>query len=537
MKLATRLGRTGQGTRVPWPPAVIWLPAALVAAMVLLPLAYLVLRTLGAGGEIWDLLFRARTLEILGRTVSLVIAVTVVSIAISLPLAWLTTRTDLPLRRLWSVLTVLPLVIPSYVAGYVIIAALGPRGMLQQLLAAPFGLERLPDIYGFPGAMLAIVVIGYPYVLLPLQASMRGLDPSLEEASRSLGHGPWGTFRRVTLPQLRPAIAAGALLVALYTLSDFGAVSLLRYETFTWAIYLQYTSIDRMAAAGLSMVLVIMAMVILFIEVHSRGRARYHRSAVSSARPPAYSRLGRWRWPAFGFCTLFILLSLIMPISVLGYWLIRGVSAGEPFQVVWSSALNSGYVSLLAVIVTVVAALPVAILAVRYSGRISGLLERATYIGFALPGIVIALALVFFGANYATPLYQTLGLLIFAYVILFLPQAVGAIRSGLLQISPRLEEAARSLGRTPRQTLTTVTLPLVRPAILAGAALVFLTTMKELPATLILSHIGFKTLAISIWSATSEVFFARAAVPALLLILVSSVPMAFLVIRERRGQP
>jgi iron(III) transport system permease protein len=192
---------------------------------------------------------------------------------------------------------------------------------------------------------------------------------------------------------------------------------------------------------------------------------------------------------------------------------------------------------MLAAIVTVVAALPVAILAVRYAGRISGLLERATYIGFALPGIVIALALVFFGANYATPIYQTLGLLIFAYIILFLPQAVGAIRSGLLQISPRLEEAARSLGRTPRQTLTTVTLPLVRPAILAGAALVFLTTMKELPATLILSPIGFKTLATSIWSATSEAFFARAAVPALLLILVSSVPIAFMVIRERRGQP
>ncbi len=183
------------------------------------------------------------------------------------------------------------------------------------------------------------------------------------------------------------------------------------------------------------------------------------------------------------------------------------------------------------------AALPVAILAVRYSGRLSSLLERATYIGFALPGIVIALALVFFGANYATPLYQTLGLLIFAYVILFLPQAVGATRSRLLQISPRLEEAARSLGSTPLQTLTKITLPLVRPGILAGAALVFLTTMKELPATLLLSPIGFKTLATSIWSATSEAFFARAAVPALLLILVSSVPMAFLVIRERRGQP
>jgi iron(III) transport system permease protein len=410
--------------------------------------------------------------------------------------------------------------------------------MLQQLLAGPFGLERLPEIYGFPGAMLTITLVSFPYVLLALQASMRGLDPCLEEASRSLGRGPWDTFRRVTLPHLRPAIAAGALLVALYSLRDFGAVSLLRYETFTWAIYLQYqTSFDRMAAAALSMVLVVLAVVILFIEVRTRGRARYHRSTGGVARPPAYTGLGRWRWPALGFCALVVLLSLIMPISVLGYWLLRGVSAGELLRLALSSALNSGYISGLAAIVTAAAALPVGILVVRYSGHISGLLERATYVGFALPGIVIALALVFFGANYATPIYQTVGLLIFAYVILFLPQAVGSIRSSLLQVSSRVEEAARSLGGTPLRVLVTVTLPLVRPGILAGAALVFLTTMKELPATLLLSPIGFKTLATSIWSATSEAFFARAAVPALLLILVSSVPMAFLVIRERRGQP
>ncbi|MEE8373359.1 MAG: iron ABC transporter permease [Dehalococcoidia bacterium] len=513
------------------------MPAVLIAVVVSLPLAYLLLRSLGAGGETWDLLFRSRTLDILGRTVVLVIAVTVVSVAISLPLAWLINRTDLPFRRVWLVLTMLPLVIPSYVAGLVIVTALGPRGMLQQVLAAPFGVERLPEIYGFPGAMLAIFLVSYPYVLLTLHASMRGLDPSLEEASRSLGHGPWDTFRRITLPQLRPAIAAGGLLVALYTLKDFGAVSLLRYETFTWAIYLQYqTSFDRMAAAALSLVLVVVAVIILVTEVRTRGRSQYHRSTVGVARPPACTRLGRWRWPALGFCAMIVLVALIMPISVLSYWLVRGVSAGEPLNVVWSSALNSGYVSGLAAAATVVAALPVAILAVRYSGRISALLERVSYVGFALPGIVIALALVFFGANYATPIYQTMGLLILAYVIMFLPQAVGPIRSSLLQVSRRVEEAARSLGRSPLQVLATVTLPLVRPGILAGAALVFLTTMKELPATLILSPIGFKTLATSIWSATSEGFFARAAVPALLLILVSSVPMALLVMRERRGQ-
>ena len=163
------------------------------------------------------------------------------------------------------------------------------------------------------------------------------------------------------------------------------------------------------------------------------------------------------------------------------------------------------------------------------------MLERITYLGFALPGIVVALALVYFGANYVTPLYQTLVLLVFAYVVLFLPAAAGAVRASLLQISPRLEEAALVLGKNPRQALTTVTLPLVRPGVLAGAALVFLITMKELPATLILGPIGFKTLATSIWSAAEAAVFTEVAAPALLLIGVSAVPVAFLILREGKA--
>ncbi|MBI4285842.1 MAG: iron ABC transporter permease [Chloroflexi bacterium] len=534
-KLATaRIGGRGRAGYAR-PPAALWLAAALVAVAVLLPLAYLVLRASGAGTELWGLLFRSRTLAILGRTVLLVIAVTGISLAISLPVAWLTQRTDLPLRRMWSILTALPLVIPSYVVGFVIVAALGPRGILQQALAGPFGVERLPEIYGFPGALLAVTLVAYPYILLPLQSAIRGLDPRLEEVARSLGHGRWDTFRRVVLPQLRPAMAAGALLVALYTLRDFGAVSLLRYETFTWAIYLQYqTSFDRVLAAGLSLVLVVMAIAILFLEFRTRGKAQYHRAAASVSRSPSYVRLGGWRWPALAFCGLVVLLALVMPVSVLGYWLARGFSGGETLWLTSSYALNSAYVSGLAAAATGIGAIAIAILDVRYPSLFSRLLERITYIGFALPGIVIALALVFFGANYATLTYQTLVMLVFAYAVLFLPQAVAAIRSSLLQVSPRLEEAARSLGRTPLQALMAITLPLVRPGILAGAGLVFLTTMKELPATLLLSPIGFKTLATSIWAATSEGSFARAAFPAVVLILLSSVPMAILTIRGKR---
>ena len=310
---------------------------------------------------------------------------------------------------------------------------------------------------------------------------------------------------------------------------------MLRYETFTWAIFVQYESaLDRTLGAGLSLSLVVLALAIVGLEVFSRGRARYYSSSSSASRPPRMVSLGQWRWPAMAFCAAVVAVSLAAPMSILGYWVARGISAGEPLNLVWEAVRNSVYIAALAAVAAVVAALPVAALTVRHPGILSGFLERLSYVGFALPGIAIALALVFFGANYAPPLYQTTGLLLLAYVVLFLSPALGAVRTSLLQISPRIEEAARGLGNSPFRAFSSVTLPVARPGILAGGALVFLLVMKELPATLILSPIGFNTLATSIWSAASEAFFARAALPALLLIVASAIPLTFLMLRERR---
>lgn len=516
---------------------VFWIPAALVAAAVLLPPTYLLVRAAEAGPDAWNLVFRARTLQILGRTAWLALTVTVASALLAVPLAWLMVRTDLPLRQLWTVLTALPLVIPSYVGAYLVVAALGPRGMVQGWLENLFGVQRLPDIYGFPGALLVLTLLSYPYTLLSVRAALLRMDPALEEASRSLGYGPGRTFWQVTLPHLRPALAAGSLLVALYTLRDFGAVSIMRYNTFTRVIYVQYqSSFDRTSAAVLALVLMVMTLVILAFEMRMRGRARYDRSGVGAARPQSVIHLGRWRWPALVFCGTVVGLALVLPAGVLLYWLVRGLQSGGQLAPLWLATRNSLLASGLAAGVTLLAALPVALLSVRWPGRLSNLLERLTYAGFALPGVVIALALVFFGARYARPFYQKLPLLILAYLILFLPQAVGAVRTSLLQVNPTLEETARSLGRRPLQVFTSITLPLARPGIVAGAGLVFLTTMKELPATLILGPFGFKTLATSVWSAVSEAFFAQAAAPALLLILASSLPMAFLILREQKAR-
>ncbi len=503
----------------------------------MLPLVYLLLRAASAGPGAWALLARASTVETLGRTLLLAVSVTLASVALAVPLAWLTARTNLPLRRVWSVLLPLPLVLPSYVGAYLLVSTLGPRGMLQNWLE-PLGIERLPEIYGFPGAFYLLTILSFPFVFLSVRAALLNMDPALEEAARSLGLTPWQTFWRVTLPQLRPSIAAGGLLVALYALRDFGAVAILRYDTFTRVIYIQYQStFDRSAAAILALVLVALTFALLSIEIWTRGRARYHGATAHSKRPPAVVSLGRWKIPALIFCAGIVLLGLFIPALNLLYWLVRGVQAGEQVGDLWMAAQNSLTSSALAALATLAAALPVALLSVRQPGRLSRAFERVAYSTFALPGIVIALALVFFGANYARSLYQTLPLLVFAYGILYLPEALGAVRASLLQVHPSMEEAARSLGHTPYAVMRKITLPLVRPGLAAGAGLVFLTTMKELPATLILAPIGFKTLSTSIWSAVTEAFFARAAAPALVLILLSSLPLAFLIHKEPRPVP
>lgn len=528
---SARVGGTGGGRARP--PLVVWLPALVVSLALLLPPVYLGIRALDDGfAEFFEVVADAETLLVLLRSVALAAFVAVATICIAVPVAWLTVRTDLPFRKTWATLAALPLVIPSYVGGFVLISALGPRGMLQGSLER-FGVERLPEIYGFPGAALALTLFTYPYVLLTARSSLKNLDPSMEEASRALGVGALETFFRITLPNLRPGIVAGALLVTLYVLSDFGVVSLLQYGTFSREIYIQYRSaFDRTPAAILGLMLVCLTIAILLVEGRSRGRAAYHRSSAGVSRQYSVVRLGRWKWVAFAFCFSVVSLALFLPVGVLVFWLVRGLLAGESLNPLWTAALNSAYVSGLAALVAAVCAIPVGVLAVRFRGRASSAVEKLAYLGYALPGIALALSLVFFGANYAPWAYQTLGLLVFAYVVHFLPQALGATRSGLLQIKPSTEEAARGLGRGPFGVLASVTAPLASPGILAGAALVFLTTMKELPATLLLSPTGFETLATRVWSATGEAFFARAAAPALLLIAISAVPMYLLTIRE-----
>jgi iron(III) transport system permease protein len=246
-------------------------------------------------------------------------------------------------------------------------------------------------------------------------------------------------------------------------------------------------------------------------------------------------RLGRGRIPALLFCGAVVGLALVLPVAVLAAWLVRSLLAGADFAglgVATAHSLTLGFWTALA---ATICALPIAVLVVRYPRSRLRLSERLIYLGYALPGLVIALAFVAFGAS--TPLYQTVAMLVAACVVRFLPEAVGSARAALLQVSPRLEEAARGLGHTQAGAVASVTVPLARSGILAGAALVMLTTMKELPATLLLSPAGWDTLAVEVWTAANDAAYGQAAAPALILIAAAAVPMLLLAPRDREPAP
>lgn len=511
-------------------PLGLTLVSGAVAAAVLLPLVWLVMLAADVGtAKAMRLL--PRTVDVFVNTVVLVAIVTVASVLLAVPLAYLTVRTDLPGKRFWTVAVSLPLVVPSYIGAFAFVSAFGPRGELQDLLA-PLGVERLPEIYGLGGSALVLTLYTYPYVYITTRAALKSLDTSIIDAARTLEHTRWEAFKRVTAPQIKPAVTAGSLLVALYALSDFGTPATMRYDVFTRVIYVEANAFGRDMAALLSLQLMSVTLLILAVESRIRDSDTRH-AGMQGGRVSDVIRLGRWKWPALVLCGSVAALALAVPVGILGMWLFRSTSqyaAGLAFE--WEYAMNSVQVAGLAALVAALAGLPVAYLSARRPSRLSHVFERASYVGYGVPGVVLGLALVYFGATYAGALYQTIPLLVFAYVVRFLPQAVGSTRASFLQVNPQLPEAARTLGRTSIDAFRTITLPLIAPGLLGGAALVFLTAMKELPATLLLRPAGFDTLITHIWRVQRNGYFSQAAIPALILVLVSALSMLVILSRE-----
>ncbi len=509
-----RWARQGRGRT----PAALLVVSTAVALLVLAPIGFLLDQTFSTSwDEVQRLLFREFVGRLLLNTTALVAVGTLACTVLGVAVAWLVERTDLPGRRAWAVLAALPITVPAFVTSYSWVSI-------------------TPAVQGFWGAAGIVTLAYYPLVYLPVAAVLRGTDPALEESARSLGMGPWRTFFRVTLPQTRVALLGGMLLVAIHMLSEFGAFAMLRFQTFTTAIYDEYKlSFDGAAASMLASVLVLLCLVLLVTELAARGRGRYARVDSGSARPPAPARLGRGKWAVSGGLLALIGLALGLPLGTLAYWVASGSSAAElDLGAVLSATGTSLKLGLGAAALTTLLALPISILSVRHPSRAATVIERATYIPFALPGIVVALALIVLSIHHFPAIYDSTLLLIVAYAILSLPLALVAVKAALAQAPPIHEEVARSLGCGPLRTLLRVTLPRILPGLGAAAALVFLATITELTATLLLAPIGTQTLATQFWAKASSLSYGAAAPYAALMVAISALP-TYLLTRRLGG--
>ena len=485
--------------------------ALFIALASLIPLLFILVVSVQVGWEtVIALVWRPRVAELLGNTLALIALTLPICILLGVTIAWLTERTDLPGRRLISALAVAPLAIPAFIHSYAWVSL-------------------VPSIHGLSGAVLVSVLAYFPFLYLPIAATLRRLDPALEDVATALGLAPWRVFMRVVLPQLRLPVAGGALLVGLHLLAEFGLYTFVRFDTFTTAIYDQFqSSFNGPAANMLAGVLMLCCLGLLALEASCRGSARYARLGSGSPRGSMPQSLG-WGIRLAGLLLMGTVLALALgvPLLTLLHWLSAGTQQHWAWQAIVPALAQTLALASVAAVLTLAAAVPVSWLAIRAPCGLQRWLEKCHYVSSSLPGIVVALALVTVSIRYAPGLYQTLVTLLLAYVLMFLPRAMINLRAGIAQAPIELEDMARSLGRSPRQALLGITLRLAAPGAAAAAALVFLGVINELTATLLLAPNGTRTLASAFWAKSSEIDYAAAAPYALLMVLMS-LPLTWL---------
>lgn len=481
--------------------------------------------------QLSQVILRQRNLILMGNTLQLVAVVLAIGTVIALPMAWLLTRSDIGHKRLLSFLMVMPLAVPGYVMAYALIGLSGYYGFMRHW----FGFS-MPPLRGLWGAGLALSLYTFPYIFLNLRAAFLGMDPALEETARSLGKSRWQIFRHVLLPQFWPALVASWLIVALYVIGDFGAVALMRYEVFSYAIYTQYSgAFDRTYAAWLALILLALTVALLIGQRAVTRNRRHARTGTGAARRARPADLGRWRVVAWAGVVLVALISLGLPLMVLAHWMRLGVGAMD-WAMLAASAASTALIAAPVAVLAAGLALPVVLLSLRHDGLFPRLIDRLAYLGYATPSLAFALAMVFFALQAAPWLYQSFALLAFAYVTSFLALALGPIRLGLMQIGKRQEEAARGLGASPGRAFAAVVLPRLRRPMVAGAVLVFIMVVKELPIAWILAPTGFRTMSMNVFGRTVEGMMAEAAPYALAIILFSSLFVGLILKYETGGQ-
>lgn len=507
------------------------------AALILLPLGYVTALALSADGMVWHRLWSTRIPELLINTVSLAGAVAFLALILGVSTAWLIARFEFRGREFWEVALVLPLAMPTYVLAYVYNYLLGFGGPVEHFWQAIAGPEaRIFSPQTFLGATLVMALDTFPFVYLLTRGALLTMNVSFEEVARTCGASRLQTVRRVTLPLLRPSIVAGMALVILYVVSDFGAVSLLRYQTLTYAVFQQMTGrSDNQAASILSILLVVLALLFLLTERWFRYKSRFYQTTGRYRVPPRF-RCGLGKAAVFtAYLAAIVGAAFGVPAYLLVEWSLspeaRAILDARFFGFMW----NSAFLSVLAATAGVLVGLPLAYLASRKPTWLNIGCLQAAYAGYVLPGPVAALAVLVLALKLMPFFYGTAVVLVIAYVLHFIPAGLQSLEPALQQITPNLEEVARTLGLGVQETWRRVTLPLIRNGFIAAWVLIFLQTMKELPATLLLRPVGLDTLAIRVWLEASEEYYQLAAPSALLIVLVGLPALILLLSRDWRA--
>lgn len=527
-----------------------WSIAALIISLIaLLPLFAIAAIALKSSGDTWPHLIANVLPGSLRRTLLLMAGVGGLSLVIGTATAWLVTMYRFPGRRYFQWLLLLPLAIPTYIIAYTYLEMLDYSGMVQTALRAMFGWRNardywFPDIRSLGGAILVMSAVLYPYVYITARASFIAQSVCVLEVSRTLGRTAAETFWEVALPLARPALAAGVVLVLMETLNDIGAVEFFGVRTLTVAVY--DTWLDRNSLSGaaqIACVMLLFVFALLVIERTLRAGRRFHHTT-GKYRDLQEDSLRGWRAVlATIACALPVLFGFVLPAAVLLHDAFVHVAAGLAPEF-WEAALNSLMLAAAAAVLAVGFAV---VLAYARRQTRSKLIQAATTlpaISYAIPGTVLAIGLLIplagfdnsidalmrslFGLSTGLVLSGTAFAIILAYTIRFLAASLGAVEAGLSKVSRNIDAAARTLGSTISETLLKVHLPLLRPALGAAALLVFVDSMKELPATLLLRPFNFDTLATQVFTLVSLYRYEEAGLSALTIVLVSLAPVFLL---------
>jgi iron(III) transport system permease protein len=512
-------------------PKILLTTNVFILTIFLMPIFYMFWRFANFSRNISAFLKSWDVFSLLFNTLTLFLAVVLTSLFIGLLVSIFTVRYELPASKILFSLTILPLVIPSYIGALTYVSAFSPRGLFVDIFSS-FGLNEISGIDGFVGSWIVLTLFTYPYVQLVCSSALRNLDSTVEDAARSLGVKKIKMYTSVVLPRLKKPIIYSSLLVGLYVISDFGAVSLMKYGTMTKAIYSYYViNINGDPVIFYSTILIFLALLISFAQ---RG-SDISRSAKVSGTPREIEKIKLSKKPKILVLIFFFVLiffSLFVPVSVLGYWLFRGLAQGNSVSGALSGILGSLSAATVTSILAMIIATPIVVMISQYRSKFGDLFEKVTLTLYGLPHIAVGISMLFITIKIFPSIYQTFITLIISYLIVFLPQAVGGGQASMEQVKLSYIEASSGLGFSKIDTFFKITFPLIYRGLLAGAALVFLSTMKELPQTLLLRPTGFSTMAVDIWSNASEALFTQAAFSAFILLAISAFPTYILSTRN-----